>query len=584
MALRYLVHIRTHLAGPPLRQTPPDGWFGRVLSPMVSVFSDGAFPEPVGKAVILGHLFTRGSQARQTLNLASEDETRALASHGRSLITDFWGGYVAVLAQGEDRVDVVRDPTAALPCYVMETPAGYALAADPDILMDMGWLKPVIDADALSQHLFASDVRTARTCLDGLAELPAGFRATFTSNGLTLTSCWSPWEHTDPCPFRDSPRAAEALRETIETCVGAWGNAFRHPILGVSGGLDSSIVATCLRNQHLPFTAYTVATDEAEGDERQYARVLTQALGVELVERSHSLDAVSITAPLSAHLPRPIGHAFGHSLNAVKFSLAGERRADAIFTGVGGDNVFCFTQSASPLVDRWRSGGSWQDLRATLGDICRLTGCSVGQALGMAAKRSVKPSRYRFSGDPTYLNRHWSDDALPHPWLDTTKNALPGKAAHVGMMVRILSTIDGFPRDRPPDIRPLLSQPIVEACLRIPMWAWVAGGQNRAVARAAFQNRIPKALLARSSKGGPNSFAYTVIDHFKDEIRERLVAGRLAEMGILRPDEVAAAVAADCVIRPPDHMRLSMLLEAENWVRHWEATALRKAAVPPILA
>jgi asparagine synthase (glutamine-hydrolysing) len=555
-----------------------------MLSPMVSVFADTAFPEPAGQTLVLGHLFERGARPRRIFSLAPAQEARALASNGQSLIADYWGGYVAVVVQRSDRVDIVRDPSATLPCYFMETPAGYTFASDPDVLVDTGWLRPAIDGTALTQHLYASDVRTARTCLKGLSELPAGFRATLTSNGLTLTSCWSPWEHTDSGPFRDRPQVAEALRETIEACVGAWGSAFQNPLLGVSGGLDSSIVASCLKGQDIPFTAYTVATDEAEGDERRYARVLTEALGIPLIERFHSLDAVSIEAPLSAHLPRPIGHAFGHSLNAVKFSLAGEHRADAMFTGVGGDNVFCFTQSASPLVDCWRSGGSWNELRETLNDICRLTRCSVGQAVAMAVQRALRPSAYRFSGDATYLNQGWSDEALMHPWLDAPKNALPGKAAHVGMMVRILATIDGFPRDRPPDIRPLLSQPIVEACLRVPMWDWVAGGQNRAVARAAFQNVIPKPLLERSSKGGPNSFAYAVVDHFKDAIRDRLTAGRLADMGIIRPDAIATAMAADRVIHPPDHMRLSMLLEAENWGRHWGTIGQRKAAAPPIHA
>jgi asparagine synthase (glutamine-hydrolysing) len=498
------------------------------------------------------------------------------STNGRNLLKEFWGGYLAVISGTDGRIDVLRDPSAALSCWFTAIDGGYAFASDPQALVDFGCIQAEIDWPALSLHLFASDLRSTQTCLKGLFELPAGYCATVQNEALRLSSAWSPWEHTKQRPFSDRRTQAEALRQTIDGCVHAWGRAFEKPLLGVSGGLDSSIVATCLKSGDVPFTAFTIATDEAEGDERGYARILTKHLGIELQEGFHRLDRVPIETPWSAHLPRPIGHAFGHSLNHLKFSLAEVHGCDAFFSGVGGDNVFCFTQSASPLVDRWRSGGTFSDLRSTLDDICRLTGCSIGQALTMAARRAVKPVTYRFRGTVDFLADTHIDTILSHPWLESPKGALPGKAAHVGMMVRMLGTIDGFDRRRAPDIKPLLSQPIIEACLCIPTWEWIAGGRNRSMVRAAFEARLPRELIDRSSKGGPNSFAFEVIDKFKTTVRERLVTGRLAQNGVVDPTAIAAALSADTYLRAPDHMRISELLEAENWVRHWEAVGRDK--------
>src|SRR3546814_984119 len=86
----------------------------------------------------------------------------------------------------------------------------------------------------------------------------------------------------------------------------------------------------------------------------------------------------------------------------------------------------------------------------------------------------------------------WSSDVCAS---DLT---LPGKAAHVAMLARAQKSIELYPRaDAPPQIVPLLSQPVVELCLSIPTWQWVHGGRDRAVARAAFAGILPDLLVER---------------------------------------------------------------------------------------
>jgi asparagine synthase (glutamine-hydrolysing) len=229
------------------------------------------------------------------------------------------------------------------------------------------------------------------------------------------------------------------------------------------------------------------------------------------------------------------------------------------------------------LVDRFRAEGFNLGLIDTLNDICRQNNASVGAVLKMAARR-----HFKFDGpatappDTKFLSAAALDRSGPtadHPWLNIPKGALPGKAVHVAMLTTIHGTIDGLPRDHAPQILPLLSQPIVELCLGIPMWKWITGGRNRSVARAAFTNYLPKKLIERQSKGGPDSFAYTVMEQNKAVVRERLTTGRLAAEGLIDPSAIAEAMDARRLIAAKDHMRLSDLSECESWVRYWEAKA-----------
>ena len=525
-----------------------------------------------GAGAVIGDLFTREHRPRHLDVLAERIGHRARETDGQSLIDDCWGGYVAFIAGAAGDLQVIRDPSAAMPCVYLKWREAYVFASDPDLLVDAGFLVPQIDFQFLRHHLFAPDVRTPATALDGLQELMPGFRVSLSGGQNQLSPVWSPWAFCRPDADATDATLAARLEEVALGCIGAWGRRYPSSLLGVSGGLDSSIVAAGLVTAKVPPTCVTIATDEAEGDERPFARILCQALALSLIEAFHRPEAVDFTRALSSHLPRPVGHAFGHSNYAIRFALEDQLGIDAFFSGVGGDNVFCFTQSATALVDRLRAHGLEPGLIDTLRDICRQNNASVGAVLRMAWKRyrNADPA-YRVKGDAKFLGpaaQAGADDLPHHPWLAAPAGALPGKAAHVAMLLH--GTIDGLPRDHAPQILPLISQPIMETCLRIPMWTWIAGGRNRSVARAAFSSRLPKALVDRQSKGGPNSFAYAALEQHKALVLDRLTQGRLAQEGLIDAKQLAEALDPRRLVNPADHMRISDLAECEAWIRHWE--------------
>ena len=95
-------------------------------------------------------------------------------------------------------------------------------------------------------HEVAAGLPTAETALGGIADLRAGEAVTFDRGSERSAAGWSPWDFVEPGGEEDCGALAERLRRVVEHCVSAWASLYRRPLLSLSGGLDSSIVAACL--------------------------------------------------------------------------------------------------------------------------------------------------------------------------------------------------------------------------------------------------------------------------------------------------------------------------------------------------
>lgn len=539
---------------------------------------DALLSLPNNSGLIAGSIFSRSPPYPSVTRFSDADAAAVRRSLGADLGFRIWGGYLAfVRAPDTESVAIVREPTAALPCVYLEIPEAVIFASDVGLLVGAGLVVPRIDMPALARHLALSDLKSSRTCLAGVRELLAGSRLTVSRNGVVTDQIWSPWDYVGTSVPSDVPQVSDALESIVADVVAAWARPFRNILLGASGGLDSSIIAAVLARQLTQAICLNMTTDEGEGDERRYARLLAEHLSLDLREAHHRLADVDVSATISGHLARPASFAFGQSERRTKATLVESCGIDALFTGIGGDNVFCSLQSATPLVDYIHAHGLDHRAWSVINDICDLTGASMWQVLQAAWARWQRPAAYPWSHNHQFLTPNALDLGnfdLGHPWLTPPAGALPGKASHVAMLLRITGTIDGFPRDSfPPQINPLVSQPIIEACLAIPTWQWIADGRNRSIARRAFTDWLPQALIARQSKGGPDSFAYEVMETHKATVRDLLLGGLLARHDLIDRPAIEEALRTDRPVKPLDHIRLAVLAEAETWTRHWSAIA-----------
>lgn len=340
--------------------------------------------------VLFGTFFAANETPTPVQTLSVDDWTQISVSGGRSLVDRFWGGYVAIVRHEATRaVHVVRAPLGDLPCYYLQEQGMTIVASDVDALVAAGLLRAAIDWSFIAGHLLREHFRPGATSLSGVTELLGGTRLTATGIDRRIEQLWSPWTFAArEAQIADEKTAIDRVRETTLACVNAWGSSFQHIVLGVSGGLDSSIVAACLARGETPVSCLTLATQDAGGDERLYARDLAAHLAIPLYEEFENPELVDLDRSDASHLPRPLARAFAQSGDHLNLELAARVGADAFFSGAGGDNVFCYLPSAAPIADRLLVQGPGAGVLETVRDVSLLTDSSIWTAATMGVQRA----------------------------------------------------------------------------------------------------------------------------------------------------------------------------------------------------
>lgn len=524
------------------------------------------------EGLVWGHLFDREIGGR----IASPGPR--VLTHGSSeqLLERYWGGYVLIRATAGG-LEVLRDPSGAVACYHCEFEGIHIVTSRPDLLFAHRLLKPEIDWTIVAQSLAFSDLRPAATALRGVAELLPGMLARLEGDRFVTRCAWSPWRFAADGQIMDRAAAIASLRKTARMTLGAWGKCFQRPMLEISGGLDSSIVAAGLQVRN---AAHCLTFGPAPGDpdERPYARAVAAHLGFALNELVPDLGLIDVTHSDASHLPRPCARAFSQALDRPIQTFAAGRGIDAFIGGGGGDNVFCHLQSALPVLDRLEQEGLGCGMFRTATAIARQSRTNVWQVLAVAAQRWThrhstlpRPKSNRFL-HPAIVN------ALPwpvgNPWLEAPAEVAPGKKRHAWSLIGIQNHLEGFGRETiAPHFSPLLSQPILEVCLAIPSWLWCEGGNNRSIAREAFRDLLPPAIIDRRTKGGFDTFVVQMIEANLPVIRTMLIGGSLTRQGLLDQKAIASFLRGK-LNENEGVADLLALIDAEAWISGWERRSI----------
>lgn len=529
------------------------------------------------RGVILGDVFEQRHPYAVVSTMPSEIQLELTRPDAHGILArHYWGDYIALIAGAEgDRHDLIRAPFGQLPCY--HRGAGQLTFIASDVaLLDQFVGRSSINWDAIKTHVLAPNLRGSETCLADVDELIGGFGLSIRGSSSSRFDVWNPWPFTLSAEqILDEGEACRMLRTCVNGVVAALARKTKRGVLGVSGGLDSSVVAAALSASGTRYSCVTLFTRDSAGDERSYARSLTNRLGVELFETLQDPANVDVTRCDGAHRPRPIARSFAQSGNRANLAAASECGADSFYSGGGGDNVFCSLQSAAPVADcvlQGRFGAGW---RAAL-DMAAIADVSLFQVLRSGLKRAAFGSRtYPWRPELDFLS---SDLIAAAPrrctplWADAPAGAVPGKGTHIAFLVGILNHIEGHGRERThPLIWPLLAQPLIELCLRIPSWLWIRGGINRALVRRAYADLLPPDIIERRSKGTPDCFVAEIFEANRPLLRQFLCDGELAAQGIIDREQIARFLSDSRPVRDLRYWRIMTFADVEAWVQSQRA-------------
>lgn len=570
-----LAQIRLRLFG------STDNWRDVIAEPnflstyAVSPLPDGATPTlHGGRGVIFGSLYpsetTLGRQGPALVRALSEQQSATIVrSRGRSLISDFWGHYVAVIRYPETAsVVLVRGPVSPLPCLRLRVGTVNVFFSHVGDCMTLGLRALSINWDSITAQVVGGDYLTDETGINEILSLECGQAISCAPSGDTIHVYWHPSTFLADRKGQRFAEAVRRVRQTTERCTHALASSHDSVLVNLSGGLDSSIILGALaRSPHRPQIVAINYFSTGCGDERRFARSMAQAANCPLIEQARQVQFDLQRFDDCNFTVQPVLNFSAPDIEARNIAQARELQASAIFNGELGDNLFGNNPTAGALVECVAQHGLGRVLFRAITDFSMLTRQSLWRTLSLLRHEYQYISAHpNFSVSEEMRRRHGIDkarsmllassaaeehfsgmtDRFLHSWLRGSRRLAPGSHMLVYGLMVVNSTAYHSPfsgANDPAQISPLISQPLVEVALQTPSTLHFERGQDRAVARTAFSDVLPATILHRGlGKGGPSLWAKETVEHNATFLRDFLLDGILVKRNLIDRAKVESAL------------------------------------------
>ena len=545
--------------------------------------------------VVLGKLFERPSSTGPSIAAPlALDETRSrqiLESRGRHLIDRYWGRYVAILNNAAaGNTSVLRDPTAGLPCLTLRFGGVRIYFSSMSEIGHLGLGPFEVNWGYVAACLCMMRGQTHATGLREVSQVLGGECVELHDDRASSTFYWDGVEIAKSNVIEDPVEATQALRDCVIDAVRAWASCYRGIALSLSGGLDSSIVYCALRDSPAKeklscFHYYPLGSDM---DERHFARLVAHSGGSELIERARdsNLDLKPLLEIEATHEPGFFLHYL--ECGRLEAQLAAERGATAVFTGLGGDQLFYQSFLRFGVEDYLHDKGLRPELLRIALDSAREDRISVWRVLREALAAHFQQARwnlgelaaqYRPLLRPEVIREVYQSALFTHPLLRNDRGIPGGKLWHATQLSTSLESADPFRQpDDPERVAPLYSQPVLELCLRLPVYILTQGGWDRALARRAFYGELPREIANRRPKGTIERHIWTIFEHNRAFLRELLLDGALVREGIVDRKKLAGVLSGRASALQLGSAELLDFVGTEAWLRCWRNQGWRAAA------
>jgi asparagine synthase (glutamine-hydrolysing) len=512
-----------------------------------------------------------------------------------SFVRQYWGSYIAMFRDSAGtHCQLLRDCSGKLPCYRIQRDGVHVLFSDVTDLKILGISNFDIDWQFISAFIHSCNIQIRRTAMVGVTELLAGEALEFRGNSFRQYSAWDPRAIVRSGFIQDYDEAKELLRSTTQFCVDAWSSVHHNVILQLSGGLDSAVVlGSLVRSSSRPnVTCLNCFSNNAEDDERMYARLAADIAGVRMIEvpRAPEGERLDLALTQGQTFPRPnIQAMFGLADLDIHTRLAAELDADSSWTGQGGDHLFYQTVSSLGAADFVSQNGISLGVVRAIQDAARLSREPYWLVAQSALKLGRNRTVWNCPGDLPHLapeDDFVHADSLPkaleaftsNEWAMDVLDIPKGKQFQIRGLAELLNRHRPIPHLQPVEYRhPLISQPLIELCLRIPTYNLLRGGRDRALARDTFEDRVPAEILLRQDKGGASAHIIDSLRRRESFIRSLLLEGLLAQRKILRRSALEPYLVHGQSIRAEHLWPLLACIAAELWVRAWSGSVVRAA-------
>lgn len=278
-----------------------------------------------------GHRFHSGSDIEVVPHLYEEYGT-ATFDHLRGMFA------LSILDLNTQSLVLARDPMGEKPLSYCQVDGVFFFASEQSALVRAGVTPLEIDTDVLVDYLLYGFVPEPTSLIRGIRKVPAGhyLRVPLDTGAIDLRAYW------DPLNFLDSRHVTiDELTQAVEGAVEATCIADVPVAIALSGGLDSSVVASIAARRRPDLHAFTIGYEgDVASDESASAHAFAEHLGITSTTIRLGLqDIVKTFAAVCAHRDEPVADIAGPGYEALA-RASREHGFPVLMNGQGGDELF----------------------------------------------------------------------------------------------------------------------------------------------------------------------------------------------------------------------------------------------------
>jgi len=534
-----------------------------------------------------GHTFENRSDTETILHLYQQ--------YGRDCVEHLRGMFAfAIWDKRKRELFIARDRFGVKPLYyVHDSNGNLYFGSEIKTILEAGGIKPEVNFNALPDQFANHGTSGDETLFAGVKRLLPGHTMMWNDGKLDVREYWDLKYEPKHEPMSD--------RDYVET----WREMFREAVrlrlmadvpLGMflSGGIDSSAIAGMMSTMvSEPIKTFSVAFNEREANELEYARLVSRTFGTDHHEVTVTPQQFFDELPnLVWHEDEPIGFLASVPLYFVS-KLAAEH-VKVVLTGEGADEMLAGYGRYAKSLKLLEYGEKYEAMtplfvrNAVRGGVATLPG-NIGGKLSrtfltresdienlffdnfgvfpraMQSELFARETREWFENkNPYSLQNAWLEktdavdtlDRLLYADTKTYLHELLMKQDQMSMAASIESRV------------PFLDHKLAEFSARMPREMKLRGGTTKWILREAMKGILPAEILDRPKMGFPVPVGQWFRGEFKHVVDEYVLGDRATSRGIFDANFVRSLVARHNAGENHNE-RIWALVNFEIWMRRF---------------
>lgn len=501
-----------------------------------------------------------------------------------------------------DHLILARDRIGKKPLFYAWHQGTFLFGSEIKAILAYPGFSREANLEAIHHYLTLQYIPAPWSAFEGIKKVPQASCMVVTRDGKQQIRPY--WKL--PFPGKARPRPIQDLKEEL---VDLLDESVRMRMISdvplgafLSGGVDSSaVVAMMARHSSGRVKTFCIGFDEAEYDERAYARMVAERYDTDHHELVIRPNAMEVLPRLVWHYNEPF--ADPSAVPTYYVSEIARQHVTVVLNGDGGDESFLgYGRYKQCLQTEWIS---------RLPRVLRRMSTHVAKTIPLnmepyriprVARRwlsyvSEKDSRryapsiaYFFDQDKAagyderlipYLRASSLD--LLEPYFKQFPSYVGGAAwadIHTYLPDDLLVKVDVASMAHGLEARsPLLDHELMEWAARIPPSQKMVNGETKSLLKSAMEPYLPRDVLYRPKMGFGVPIDHWLKGEMKDFAFDTLLGSPSRQRGLVKPEFTRRMLEEHCAGLRSHHTRLWALLMLELWFQMWI-----DPAEPPLVA